>query len=90
MKATPKNTAASGIPASTGIIARNIGTAPRRPTHEIKTISDPVYRKGSKHSATAIGRATSIRTAAIKIEGQSIGTKALGATSRPSIRKRTI
>ena len=34
MNATPKNIAASGSPATTGMIARKIGTAPRRPTHE--------------------------------------------------------
>jgi hypothetical protein len=30
-----------------GIIARNIGTAPRRPTHEMKAISGAVYRAPS-------------------------------------------
>jgi hypothetical protein len=62
MNATPKKTAASGNPASTGIIAKKIGTAPRRPTHEMKAISGAVYRKGSKHSATVTGRATSMST----------------------------
>jgi hypothetical protein len=90
MKATSKKTAASGNPASTGIIARKIGTAPRRPTHEMKASSSAVYRKGSKHSATVTGRATSMSTTAIKSEGPSIGTKALGVTSKPSMRKRTI
>jgi hypothetical protein len=90
MEATPKNIAASGSPARTGMIARKIGTAPRKPTHEMNVISGAVYRNGSKHSATAIGRATSMSTAAIATEGASIGTKALGVTSRPSMRKRTI
>jgi hypothetical protein len=72
------------------MIARKIGTAPRRPTHEMKAISGAAYRKGSKHSATATGRATSVSTAATTSEGPRIGTKALGVTSRPSMRKRTI
>src|SRR5580692_2149578 len=53
MKATPKKVAASASPARTGMIARKIGTAPRRPTHEMKAISGAVYRNGSKHKATA-------------------------------------
>jgi hypothetical protein len=56
----------------------------------MKTISGPVYRKGSKHTATATGRAISMSTAATTSEVPSIGTRALGLTSRPSMRKRTI
>src|SRR6266478_9496162 len=81
MKATPKKVAASASPARTGIIARKIGTAPRRPTHEMKAISGAVYRNGNKHNTTASGRATSMSTAATTSEVPRVGTKALGVTS---------
>ena len=72
------------------MIARKIGTAPRRPTHEMKAISGAVYRNGNKHNVTASGRATSMSTAATTSEVPRVGTKAVGVTSRPSMRKRTI
>src|SRR5258708_36784447 len=77
IKATPKNIAASGSPARTGLIARKIGTAPRKPTQEMKAISGAVDRKGSKHSATTTGGTATSRSPAMTNQGGSSATKAI-------------
>ena len=48
-----------------GNVASVIGTAPFRPTHEMKVVSCQRKRNGHRHSPIAAGRATSISQAAI-------------------------
>ena len=49
---------APGTAIVTGIMASVIGTAPRKPTQEIKPISRMPKRNGNNELNTAIGRAT--------------------------------
>ena len=55
----------SGTPASVGIAARKIETAPRRPTQETKSFSRHGEAEAApRQSQTASGRATKVRTSA--------------------------
>ena len=67
-KAISNSIKAPSIPAITGKIARVIGTAPRKPTQEIKPISRSLNLKGFTLLYTAIGRAIKIIKAAIATE----------------------
>lgn len=74
------------MPAMTGNTASTMGTAPRKPTQEMKAISCLVKRSGLRHSQTEIGRATSISTAATPKAGHKVRSASVGVTSNPSIR----
>src|SRR3546814_20432418 len=75
-----------GICSSTGIVARKIGTAPRRPTHEMKPISPRLNFIGAMERITAMGRETNISTAAMMSEGTRIGSSLDGLKRRPIIK----
>jgi len=65
---TTKNTtlkiiSALPMPDIRGNVARMMGTEPRRPTQEIKTLSlRDICRKGKRHKRTLMGRAMNMRT----------------------------
>ena len=65
---TTKNTtlkiiSAFPTPDMRGNVARMMGTEPRRPTQEIKTLSlRDICRKGKRHKRTLMGRAMNMRT----------------------------
>ena len=79
-----------GRPASSGNIARKIGTAPRSPTQAMNAHSWAVKRKGPRQSHTASGRATSISVSAMASAGSASGSSEAGETKRPSMTKSTI
>ena len=85
-KATLNSRPAWGVPASSGNSASTMGTAPRRPTHEMNQVSFGVKRNGSRHSHTATGRATKISASATPMLGSSVSRIVDGVTSRPSSR----
>ena len=68
----------------TGNTASTIGTAPRRPTQEMKVISRPEKCRGLRHSQTEIGRATNISTSETPSAGHSVRSNSEGVTSKPS------
>ncbi|MNN32115.1 hypothetical protein D3C81_1458270 [compost metagenome] len=71
-----KNSWASGSPAISGNTARMIGTAPRRPTQEIKAFSRPWKAlNGSRLAATDSGRAKMIIHSARPSAGNAIGSR---------------
>ena len=63
-----------------------MGTAPRRPTHEMKAISLRAKRMGARHNQTDSGRAMSMSTSEMPSAGQSVSSNRVGVTSRPSNR----
>lgn len=64
-------------------------TAPRSPTQPMKPISTRRKRKGARQSATARGRASSIRLAARPRAGSRCSSRAEGTASMPSSRNIT-
>ncbi len=78
------------IPAVTGIVASQIGTAPRIPA-QLSIIRSP-KRKGANAVARTVarGRATSITTSARAMPSRATSPSSLGTTSRPSRKKSEI
>ena len=72
------------MPTRSGIEARKMPTAPRRPTQEMNKVSRQEKRNGARHSKTAAGRAMTISPAAISSAGPAVETSPAGSTSRPS------
>src|SRR5690606_29932794 len=71
---TTKNTASNstpplGRPQISGYVASTMGTAPLRPTHEMKVSSRTLNRNGSSSPKTVTGRATKISAAEISRPG---------------------
>ncbi|MCY1185441.1 hypothetical protein D9M73_262180 [compost metagenome] len=86
-----KYSCALGRPAISGNTARMIGTAPRRPTQEIKAFSRPWKAlNGSRLATTDKGRATRIIHRARPRAGRAMGSRSWGVTSRPSTRNMPI
>jgi len=81
---TTKNTtlkiiSAFPTPDMRGNVARMIGTEPRRPTQEIRTLSlRDICRKGNRHKSTLIGRAMNMRTKQMKREMPATGISLVG------------
>src|SRR5690606_38785664 len=70
---------ALGISAARTIMAKIMGTAPRRPTQDIKILSFlGILRKGSRHIITLMGRVTNIIRTLMMIPGTIMGTNSLG------------
>ena len=68
-------------------VANMIGTAPRRPTHETKTLSLKCMRlKGKRQIKTLNGREMNMRAKLISSPGIMIGTSSCGVTNNPKIK----
>src|SRR5690606_32699330 len=78
---------ALGKSATSGNMAKIIGTAPRNPTQDIYTLSlVGIFGKGNKHKKTVIGREKNIIKKLIIKPGIIIGTNSAGFTSKPKVR----
>ena len=77
--------------AISGYVAKMMGTAPRKPTHETYARAFVViFRKGRRHKNTLIGRASIIMNIPIKILKVATGSNSAGFTKRPNVRNITI
>ena len=88
-KPTSKNSCACGKPTSSGIDARKMPTAPRRPTQEMNSFSRQEKRNGARHRNTATGRANSISVARDRerrqrMLGQPVAARPAGRAARTS------
>ena len=72
-------------PATSGNVARTIGTAPRRPAQPTSVCSRSENRERSRDAYTATGRATSVRNTVVSTATPSTGRIRLGNTSSPSV-----
>ncbi len=70
--------------ATIGMVARMMGTAPRRPAQDMRACSCQGMRNGSRLTRTSRGRATIVRTRPMTTAGQKSFTSSCGVTSRPS------
>ena len=77
-------------PASSAYIERIIGTAPRRPTQDIKILERVVNCDFAKQVKTAIGRATRMIKADSSRPMPTRGSRSDGFTSSPSVRNMMI
>ena len=78
------------MPTSSGIEARKMPTAPRRPTQEMNSFSREENANGARHRNTAAGRARNIRPAATISAGPALEGSRAGVTNRPSSTNITI
>ena len=76
-----------GIPSTIGYVAKIIGTAPFRPTQDVKILAlNEIFLNGSRHSSTVSGLPTNIRNRPISSAIGATVIISLGFTSRPSVR----
>src|SRR5690606_1686683 len=76
-----------GISEANTIIAKIIGTAPRKPTQEIKVLSfPPIFLNGNKHKNTLKGRVMKIILKLMINPGTIMGISSEGLMSSPRVR----
>ncbi len=85
-KVISNNQRAPSTPPSSGNTASTMGTAPRSPVQAIKLFSRMSKSNGTRHSATATGRATRIRNRAMTTAMPRLLVSSVGVTSSPSNR----
>ena len=82
---------ACGTPAAKGKIAKIIGTAPLKPTHETYNLSlSLIFLKGVKVRNTTIGRPKNIRNIDTINAGTITPTNSLGFTNKPRVKNNNI
>lgn len=74
----------SETPFTMGMVARMMGTAPRRPAQESRVCSCQGMRKGARLTITLRGRATMVRIRPTSRAGTMSSPISCGVTSRPS------
>ena len=78
---------APGIPSAKGMIAKIIGTAPLKPTHDTYVLSlRVIFLNGKRHRNTVSGRAKNIIKKLIISPGTIIGISSCGFTSKPRVK----
>lgn len=71
-------------PATIGMVARMMGTAPRSPAQDMSAFSCQGSRNGASEMKTSSGRATTVSTSPTMTAGQKSSSRSCGVTRRPS------